>query len=482
MKPLQILLTINVQSLTNNLKTSGAVVTKEKEVSIAVKEATNPTEEKISAKIADQNLTVRSKNALMKNGIKTLRTLGKRTEEEISSIKGIGKNSISEILAFKSSLQEQPIELKVVKKTSAKKQISAKKQKIQDLDLSVRSENALIKAGITYVAELQKLSDEELRNLRGVGTTVVNELSAYRKEVKPTTKNDFEDMDLSVRTLNSLSKAGIKSIAALSKFSLDEFRKIKGVGVTVMEEINTILGNKPDDAVDSNDKDALANLELSNRTFNALKNAGITTVSQLEGKSDAELSNLKGVGATVMEEVSAIRSLSTDVKTDTSTKQSPKFEAKVKSEDKNAIEHLNLSTRAFNALTGAGIAYVEDLKTMSHVELNKLKGVGATIIDELDITLKNFKTIVPKSVKALAPKLVKTEAPKSRVHKKMHDIHDLNLSTRHQNALIKAGMNFVEDLSKMSDNDLTRVKGIGITAVKEIRDLIHTQMPMLEIA
>ena len=58
----------------------------------------------------------------------------------------------------------------------------------------------------------------------------------------------------------------------------------------------------------------------------------------------------------------------------------------------------------------------------------------------------------------------------------------LGLTTRTQNALMKVGINFWDNLIKLSENDISQIKNIGVKSTKEVLDFqkkFRTQSRMI---
>ena len=58
----------------------------------------------------------------------------------------------------------------------------AGENEIQASPLSTRAKNALVKSGITTLAQLRALNDEEISNLRGLGEKTINEIKEFLKK------------------------------------------------------------------------------------------------------------------------------------------------------------------------------------------------------------------------------------------------------------------------------------------------------------
>lgn len=136
--------------------------------------------------------------------------------------------------------------------------------------------------------------------------------------------DSIEKLDLSVRSLNGLHRAGIITVGQL--FGLDHLslRNIKNLGAKSVEEILIkCQSNSLYDADDSEQESPapksaktfcgmdgmeyqdipIEGLELSNRSYNCLKRAGVSMLSELFGLSEAELLELPNMGVKSVAEI-----------------------------------------------------------------------------------------------------------------------------------------------------------------------------------
>jgi len=137
--------------------------------------------------ISDFELSVRSRNCLAKMNIETLGDLIKKTEPELLSYKNFGETSLQEI---KDILAQKGLRLgmgreeqKASIQSAARTLLGIEPEKgdvlekaIEDLELSVRSRNAMKLLGIASLGELAKMSEKELMQVKNFGQTSMNEV------------------------------------------------------------------------------------------------------------------------------------------------------------------------------------------------------------------------------------------------------------------------------------------------------------------
>ena len=136
-------------------------------------------------------LSVRSYNALKQAGLDTVQELIGKTVEELLTLRNLGGKSAEEIvkevkLYLSLNHREETAE-KEPETVEAAPQTLPDERPIEALHLSVRSFNALKRAGIVSVQQLLDLKPEELREIRNLGTKSLVELGTVRKNYTPPT-------------------------------------------------------------------------------------------------------------------------------------------------------------------------------------------------------------------------------------------------------------------------------------------------------
>lgn len=115
------------------------------------------------------NLPQRIKTSLRRTGITTVKQLFESSEQKLRRIRGLGKKSVKLILNLKFGVSKHP----TVSTPEGKR--------IENLNLSIRIENALKKAGIYDIRELDKYSQKELLKIRNVGLKALAVISEARR-------------------------------------------------------------------------------------------------------------------------------------------------------------------------------------------------------------------------------------------------------------------------------------------------------------
>lgn len=112
---------------------------------------------------------------------------------------------------------------------------------------------------------------------------------------------DYDKLVLDVLTRGTV---GAKEVVALSAKLLNDYTAMFMELVEGMSDINILVARKEDERTKLFEK-PIEEMELSVRSYNCLKRAGIDTVGDLAKKSKAEMMKVRNMGAKSMEEVIA---------------------------------------------------------------------------------------------------------------------------------------------------------------------------------
>lgn len=162
---------------------------------------------------------------------------------------------------------------------------------ISDLGLSVRSYNALVRRGITTIAQLAVMSDEDLFRVHGLGQKSVDEIR-------------FVLADFSLK--HPLVQGQVASRKPLPENSDGHLPGLYGVQIdlrdshpSVVETNDDRIKPKANEPVKEPDGQVtpISVLDLPARAHNALARSHIETVGQLARMSDEDLFKVKNLGA-----------------------------------------------------------------------------------------------------------------------------------------------------------------------------------------
>ena len=239
--------------------------------------------------------------------------------------------------------------------------------------------------------------------------------------------------------------------------------------------INTILEQN---YVHLSQEDSIGQLNLKNRSFNALTRAGIRTVGELiQLVQSGELRTIPALGRKSILEITArlsqgkFNASEAEANTDASLALNDIY---LSPED--TIEKLNLSRRSFNALTQAGVRTVgEILQLIESGGLQNIRSLGAKSILEIEDKLIQGKSEVesPAETDAIPDKddtYLLSEDP----------IEKLNLSKRSFNALTRTGTRTVGEVLELIESArLQLIRELGTECILEITEIL-TQVKILD--
>ena len=123
----------------------------------------------------------------------------------------------------------------------------------------------------------------------------------------------IEDLELSVRSFNCLKRSNIATVGDLVNKSEDDMMKVKNLGKKSLDEViaklhelgldlkeetkNTqVMIEKEENKKEKVLEMSIEELELSVRSFNCLKRAGIATVEDLTNKSETDMLKVRNLG------------------------------------------------------------------------------------------------------------------------------------------------------------------------------------------
>ncbi len=112
---------------------------------------------------------------------------------------------------------------------------------------------------------------------------------------------DFDKLVLDVETRGTVSA---KEVVALSAKLINDYATMFVELVEGMDGVNILVARKEDERTKLYEK-PIEEMELSVRSYNCLKRAGIETIGDLAKKSRAEMMKVRNMGAKSMEEVIA---------------------------------------------------------------------------------------------------------------------------------------------------------------------------------
>lgn len=263
----------------------------------------------LESPIEELLLSARAYNALIRDGIKTIEQLINYTDQDLLKIRNLGAKSLEEVIT---RLQGYGFSLKKVEVKSIEKESS-----IAKLEFTFQISEVLRANEIETVGQLIGYTEQELLkilNFRQL-TKVNMKLQEYGlglKEEEAKTidnKGDIEELQLSTRSYSALTRSGVKTINQLIEYTDQDLLKLWNFGTKSLEEVKCKLQKygleikATETKLMDNNEDSINELQLSDRLYEILREAGINTVEQLVGYTDIELLQIRNLGMKYLKEI-----------------------------------------------------------------------------------------------------------------------------------------------------------------------------------
>ena len=285
-----------------------------------------------------------------------------------------------------------------------------------------------------------------------------------------------------------------------------------------------LLNERNDDAKEKMKETPIEALNLSARSYNALKKLNINTVSELSSFSYDDLKIIRNLGEKsvreIIEKVSNFK-LTGDTEESYAVDEeenlvAPEYEvADGRILNKNSgefvedvwVDELGFSVRLTNALWKANITCLSQIISLTKKEIRSYGNIGCKSYRELIETVPRYLDehkksnltekdseiqTMPLVVPIQEHKINRNIAPEYSVHNQIiyntltnHIISDgmiekLGLSVRARNGLIKSGYRKISDLILLEFDDLNDIRNLGIGSVNEIQEKLNAYLNKME--
>jgi DNA-directed RNA polymerase subunit alpha len=158
-----------------------------------------------------------------------------------------------------------------------------------------------VKQGRGYVAASENKSDD-----MPIGVIPVDSLFSPIKKVnyqvestRVGKRDDFDKLTLEIWTDGSIKPEDALSFAA--KILIEHFKAFLSKNIDT--QFNDVMVEKEDDQKEKKLKMTIEELDLSVRSYNCLKRAGINTLQELTDKTEADMMRVRNLGRKSLEEV-----------------------------------------------------------------------------------------------------------------------------------------------------------------------------------
>ncbi|MDR2024590.1 MAG: hypothetical protein LBQ71_15395 [Hungatella sp.] len=136
---------------------------------------------------------------------------------------------------------------------------------------------------------------------------------------------------------------------------------------------------------------SIHNLDISERTRNALIRFGILTLNELLEKKDMDFFEIRNIGADSIQEIYSIIDHADEIFDQYETRKQ-RINKMVEEAGHVSVDELKFGIRAKHALHIAGIHTIADMLQMSSMDIMNLHNIGATTRDEVAVTVERLIT------------------------------------------------------------------------------------------
>lgn len=268
---------------------------------------------------------------------------------------------------------------------------------IDEIDLSVRSTNALKRAKVFTVSDMVKLNEEDLSNIRNLGVKTIKEIlekieeysnmdnivydpfTNFNSWMKQTINKEYiskffesheiyiRDLEeLSVRSYNALRFNNISKMSQLVKLSVKDLQSIDHLGTTSIEEIQKVCNYY----IRQYKEEIILRYTYENEqnTVNELINNSLPTEFD-DSKAKIELDNIDSK----QEDIFKL------IKQDEYKEKLHKYIAV----NDIPLDKLGLSVRSYNALSNNGFTKLSEFLFMSSFDIKNIDQLGKKSVIEI---------------------------------------------------------------------------------------------------
>ena len=466
----------------------------------------------INLPIEKLNLSNRTYNCLRRNSLLTIKDIIEKNELEIMNLSNLGRTSFNElvnklsILGFRlkdSDVLDNSLNSKIIKiednnlhSLDYDKLIN---MSISNLNLSVRSYNALMRENIIIIKDLLEYTDEMIKRIKNLGTGSFKEIKKKLTELGLKNKesiiydgnNDFKDKIFEPTKSSSIEeRINIKNIYKWAKNSnklyveedkdcakvnynneqLENQETIINNSLTIEQESNEIIvydydissqkSKKNNKYISLEEKLSLSIdiLDIDNNLKGKLLKLGIKTIGDL---NDFKLSTVEGFYKNDLAKLKAsLKKFGFDIEI---LYDEINYNEMSKEEKLNlTIDNFNLDINTINLFKQYNITVIKDITNKSKNDIFELFDASIykkirKILNELKLDFENEYDILSFDTPEILNKEIKI----------------LKFSFRTYRLLIKNNIKFVKDLLFYSDDELINICKSHNSSFSEIKAIIN---------
>lgn len=336
--------------------------------------------------IREMNISARAKSCLMGAGYTEVDDIRNLSDEELLAIRNLNQRCVEEIRTALNEVSENADHNPEMDEDNNSEDISVGTKDITSSDLE------MLKRRFAFVLTTLTEREQKVLILRyGLDGGRTHTLGEVGDEFGVTGERIRQIEAKSIRKLRHPSRfRKLRDYISEGADSLDVLKLLTGQDLTSVEpdegyEISGINRDNTElvEGVEKrpvNDETPVDELELSIRSYNCLKRAGINTVGELCNKTLEDMYTVRNLGRRSLEEILAkLRELGL------SLRESETEDIGINNSDKlnMPIYKMNLSVRSYNCLRRASIDIVRDLCARSSEDMMKVRNLGRKSLDEI---------------------------------------------------------------------------------------------------
>ena len=196
--------------------------------------------------IEELDLSVRSFNCIIRAGIKTVQDLVEKSEEDLMKVRNLGKKSYDEVIEklqslgikivdghFEFASTELPKDSKEQTNNVNESTIRQIEEKINSSDVLSEDEKEMLEKELRE--KYQKIKVEIARmEEQSLYSEIMGDVKTISDDIL---EMPIEDLDLSVRTFNCITRAGIKTVQGIVKKSEEDLMGVRNLGKKSYDEV-----------------------------------------------------------------------------------------------------------------------------------------------------------------------------------------------------------------------------------------------------
>ena len=352
--------------------------------------------------ISETDLPEKVKDELSFAGITTVDELLNLHIREIAQRTKLSSFYLSIIERFKTRFRHQINPLKTIVEGYVGKEAQRDLDKIENvsanledtpifqLDLSDKAYNALRLNGFETIKEIAYMDVQELKELPYFNLRIAKEVAFSCKEL--------------LRESNNKQSVKVESTENDEKDDSNNGSEFQGKAYNIVSytEKQELVSDKQREEINKLPPVPIERMQLSVRSYNALKRANIQTVQDLAKLTIEDIKMIRNLGSKSIDEIiNAVENFVIEENLQEYSSTPDGNEEKEQEQmaetvlDDRPITVFNLSVRSYRCLKNSGIDTVQQLLALSAKDIMSMRGMGQKSASEILTIQRNYTPLVP---------------------------------------------------------------------------------------